>query len=194
MTGRPCSVCADPRRSDIEAAIVGGAEGFRAISRRYGIGRHALQRHARTHLRAELAAAESARKVRDAGQAVTLLDRLAQINADAGRLLSKAEAAADYRAAVGAVRELRGLIELEARLLGELRSGASVAVGVTVGAQEPEELELDDFQKRNLAIAVLAELPPRMRSEVGLRECPNCRGGRALVPSGGAPGNGRGDA
>lgn len=187
MSGRPCSVCADSRRSEIEAAIVGGAEGFRAISRRYEIGRHALQRHARTHLRAQLAAAESARKERGAGQAVTLLDRLAQINTDAGRLLSKAEAAEDFRAAVAAVRELRGLVELEARLLGELRSGGSVAVGISIGGQEPEpeDLELSDEQKRNVARALLSELPELMRHELGLRECPNCRGGRALLPSGG---------
>jgi hypothetical protein len=132
--GRPCSVCASPRREAIESAIVAGS-GFRAVSRRFEIGRHALQRHARTHLRHELAAAEEKRQEERGAQAGTLLDRLGGINGDARRILTKAERAADFRAAVGAVRELRGLLELEGRLLGELRpAGTSVAVGVSVEA------------------------------------------------------------
>ena len=53
-------------------------------------------------------------------QADDLLAQLKQLNAKARELAAKAEAAGDYRTALMAIRELTRLLELTAKLTGEL--------------------------------------------------------------------------
>jgi hypothetical protein len=116
VTGRTCSACAHPARAEIDAALVAGTS-FRNVSKQYGMSAAGAFRHRSEHLPARLALAPSAE---DLAEADGLLAQLAECRATARRIGELAEAAEDYRAALAGVRELVRIVELQAKLAGEL--------------------------------------------------------------------------
>ena len=110
---RTCNICSHPQRREIDRALLAG-EPERTIANRWGVSRASVHRH-----RAHVAAAMRAQ------QALTierLVNDLADLQRRALALLSKAEEASDLRAALAAIREVRGVIETGAKLVetGEL--------------------------------------------------------------------------
>lgn len=109
---RPCSACADPRRAELDAALVSGAA-FRAIARRFApLSRDAIRRH-RPHVGTALVRAADARR---GDEAETLLQKVERLEADARRIGERAESEGDLRAALVANKGLMDVI----RLLHEL--------------------------------------------------------------------------
>jgi hypothetical protein len=113
---RTCTVCAHGRRSEIDRALVSG-ESYRGIAQRFAASPDAVFRHRSDHVPAALAQAQAAGEV---AQADTLLGQLQQLQADARRIGKKAEDGGDYRAALAGVRELVRIVELTAKMVGEL--------------------------------------------------------------------------
>ena len=74
----------------------------------------------RVHLSSTILKAHNAAELAHAG---TLLDQLERLKNDARRVQEKAEAEGNYHAALAAIRELVRIIDLVARLSGELREG-----------------------------------------------------------------------
>ena len=127
-----CTICQDPRRAEIEQAIVRGA-GFRPTAAKYDVSRFALQRHQKHLDRVIIKAHEAGEVLRADG----LLGELRGITDRARGLLARAERAGDLRGAATAIRECRGCLELLARLSGELQSNPVINIAVA-----PEWLEL----------------------------------------------------
>lgn len=113
---RTCTICSHHRRLEIDRCIVAG-ETFRNIAKRVSLSAAALFRHSR-HLPIDLGKAHEAEQV---AHADGLLGQLKQLTSDARRIQEKAERAEDYRAALAGVRELIRIIDLVARLSGELQ-------------------------------------------------------------------------
>jgi hypothetical protein len=122
-----CTVCRHPARNQIDQALLQGAR-FRDLARRTGTDKSALLRHRDRHLPSLLVKAQEAAVIASAD---SLAAKLLAIEAEARRLGEKAEEAGDLRGALQAVRELTRLVELAARVSGELRS-ERVAVNVSV--------------------------------------------------------------
>jgi hypothetical protein len=127
----PCVTCADPRREEIDAALVLGQESLRALARRYGHDRSSLKRHADRHLSAALVTVAADRET--AG-ATTALDRLEQLYADARQVLEAAKAGGQGNLSLAAIGRLTNLVELLAKLTGELDDRARVDVTVDLGS------------------------------------------------------------
>jgi hypothetical protein len=66
--------------------------------------------------------------VQEVRQADTLLAKVVTLEADAKRLQGLAEDAGDFKTALQAIRELVRIIELQARLIGELDDSPTVNV------------------------------------------------------------------
>jgi hypothetical protein len=113
---RTCTVCSHPAREAMDEALVEGVA-FPALAAKYSVSKDALSRHKAKHLPAKLVMAQAAEEM---VQADSLLDQIRDLQARARRILDKAESAGDLRTALGAIREVRGNLELLARLLGEL--------------------------------------------------------------------------
>jgi hypothetical protein len=127
---RKCSVCAHPRAADVDRALVeGGAHA--AIARSFNLGRDSVRRHLKNGHIADVVAA--AVEAETAARGDGLLDRLRELEDRSRAILDKSERAGDLRSALGAVRELRSLIELWAKLIGELQPD-----GATVIVNDPE--------------------------------------------------------
>ena len=125
---RRCTVCDHPDRSSIDTALVAGAS-YRVISGRFpGSSTSALQRHAANHVPAAVAQAQQARAV---AHGDNLLTQVEELKDRAMGVLARAEAAEDLRAAVSAIKEARGCVELLAKMMGELRDGQTVNILVS---------------------------------------------------------------
>ncbi len=114
---RSCTVCAHPRRDEIDEALVAGESSAEIAGRYRTIGERAIRRHKANHIPARLVMAQAAEEV---AQADTLLGQVRDLQRRALEILDKAEEAGELRTALGAIREARGNLELLAKLLGEL--------------------------------------------------------------------------
>ena len=100
-SGRLCTVCADPRRSEIDGAIA-ARESVRNIAKRFGPSASAVYRH-RPHVRQALVRASERRGER---LEETLLQKCERLEGDARRLGERAEAEGDLRCAIAANHQL----------------------------------------------------------------------------------------
>jgi hypothetical protein len=116
-----CTICKHPKLSEINAALVSCTEPFRVLAVRYGTSAATLQRHQKAHLPVLLAKAEEAAEM---VRADNLMGSLRDLYTRAFDILQKAEKAGALETALKAIRELRGILELLAKLSGELEPTA----------------------------------------------------------------------
>lgn len=117
-----CATCASEHRGAIEALMVGGqhSRNLSAIERRYGITRDALRRHRDNHLSPTIIAVRQEAE-REVSLALTAKDRVEGLVAKLEALVERTDSEKRESMLLQASRELRGAIELMARLSGELR-------------------------------------------------------------------------
>lgn len=129
----PCVTCADPRREEIDAALVLGQDSLRALAARYGHDRSSLKRHADRHLSAALITVAADRETAGAITALdTVEQRVDELTRRLGAFLDDAEASGKAAQFLGASRELRASLELLAKLRHELDERARVDVTVNL--------------------------------------------------------------
>ena len=131
---RTCTVCTHDERAEIDQALLSW-EPFRNIAARFGMSTSALVRHKRQDIPAALAKAKQAA---DDVQADTLFDRLKGLAAEAKAILEEARASGNHSVALQAIGRAEKLLELEARLLGQLNEATRVAVGIKVNEAKPK--------------------------------------------------------
>jgi hypothetical protein len=100
-------------------------EALRNIAQRCCVSIYALCRHHQSHVPKHLSQAHA---VHEAGRADTLFAKVVTLETDAKRLQGLAEDAGDLKTALQAIRELVRIIELQARLIGELDDSPTVNV------------------------------------------------------------------
>jgi hypothetical protein len=154
---RSCTVCAHPKREEIDRALVEGVSAAEISGRYRTIGERAVRRHRSNHLPAKLVMAEKAAEVAEADN---LLDQVGDLQRRALAILDKAEAAGELKTALSAIREARGNLELLAKLLGELDERPAVNLNVS-----PEWLEL-----RAVIVTALEPHPEALGAVVGMLE------------------------
>jgi hypothetical protein len=137
-----CTICRRQDERAINLALLAG-EPFRSIAGRTGVSKSALVRHRINCVPRDLAQARLSKKV---AQSDLLLADVCRLQRRANSILSKAEMSGDLRTALAAIRELRGTIELLARVTGELQETTQVNVLVS-----PEYLQLRTTILRTLA-------------------------------------------
>ncbi len=128
-----CSVCEHPNRGEIDRAHVAG-ESLRDLAERFGRNKDTIAKHVKEHIPSAVRAAAAA----DAGD--TILNELQTLCGEAIRLQALAEKKKDFRTAMAGIRELRGLIELKARLLGDLRDREINITNVQIDAETAERM------------------------------------------------------
>jgi hypothetical protein len=120
---RTCSICNHMRRDEIDKALLAG-ESLRDIAGRVPVAKSALHRH-KLHLSATLVKARDSEEI---AHADGLLEQLRELTVEARHIKEKAEARKDYRTALAAVRELCRIVELVAKLRGEIDGRAEINV------------------------------------------------------------------
>ncbi len=124
---RVCTICTHKSRAKVDQALV-ARRPFRDIAGQYGVSKSALVRHHDDHLPAALVKAQDAA---EAAQADALLAQVVDLRDKALGVLDTAQGSEDLRAAIGAIREARGCVELLAKLAGQLKDAPTVNILVS---------------------------------------------------------------
>jgi hypothetical protein len=111
---RKCSICSHDRRQEIEHSLLRG-ESHRAIAQQLNVSRGAVARHLK-HVSTALTQARNLGEVEDR----SILIQLQELKIQAEHSRARAARAGDTRTALVALREKARLVELEARLTGQL--------------------------------------------------------------------------
>jgi hypothetical protein len=146
-----CRVCVHGDRERIDAELLRGVP-TRTIGDQYGPSHQSLLRH-RQHVAEHVALAHDAREIAGAD---TLLAKVADLERQARRLLDKSERQGKLGVSVAALRELRGIVELLARVTGELETGVVVNVLASPewsGVQRRLLVALEPFPDAKVAAA-----------------------------------------
>jgi len=155
---RTCLACASPLRAEIDAAII-AKEPFRRIAARASVSETSIRRHA-AHLPATLVKATGAAEV---ARGDHLLGKVRGLEREARRIGKKAEEDGDLKTALAGVRELTRIVELLAKLHGELKDGPTVNILVT----SPEWLAI-----RSALLTALLPFPQaKLAVAEALRRC-----------------------
>ena len=141
---RKCSLCIHDQRKQIEQALLCG-DSYRVVTQRFAVSRDAVARH-RRHLPAALA---HARELKGVVPGDGLLVQLRELTSEAQRIKAMAEKAGDHRTMLAAVRELCRIVELIAKLSGELESHSETKIlNVTLDAETARRIS-DTFLARH---------------------------------------------
>ena len=157
---RTCTICSHQSKEDIDKLLVANSLSLREISGQFGVRKSALERHKANHLPALLVKAQEAEEVAQADDLLTMLHSLRK---EARSIKDKAEAAGDFKTALTGIRELVRIIELLAKLKGELDERPQVNVLIA----SPEWL--------SLRIAILRALEPFPEARLAVVEALNAR-------------------
>ena len=149
---RTCTICRHEKRADIDKALIAHSS-YRDIARRHGVTKDALLRHHDNHLPAALMKAKDAEEV---AQADVLLRQVGELRDRALAILDVAEAAAEYRDALAAIREARGCLELLGKLAGQLKDAPTVNVILSAEWRDIQAIilaALEPYMDARLAVA-----------------------------------------
>jgi hypothetical protein len=140
---RSCSICTHHRRDSMDKALLRG-EQITVVARRYSVSEDALGRH-RKHAQLVIAKAAAVAEQKDLAYGSALLSEIARIRADAERLQIESERRQDVRGALRAIHERLAVVELEAKLSGQIdTSRKNVTINVqTISPEEAVEYARD---------------------------------------------------
>jgi len=110
-------VCAHAEATEINRQLVDQIPLDR-LSKAYGVTTAALQRH-KKHIPQQLVKAQDAKEV---AAADSLMGRVTELDRKAQDVYVRAIKAENLNAAIASVRELRGILELYAKITGELQA------------------------------------------------------------------------
>lgn len=140
-----------PQRKAIEQAIVEG-EPLRNVAKRAGVHASTVCRH-KDRLSAKLARQHRAAEDAEAGD---LLAKIVELEVEAKRIKLKAEEQGDLKTALSGVRELTRIVELLARIRGQIAEQAAVHIHLSpewVALRAAITLALDPFPEARQAVA-----------------------------------------
>jgi len=133
---RTCTICSHPKLVNIDRQLLRG-DMLNGIAHRFHVSPDAVGRH-RRHMRKAMLKAQAAAETQDLVYGQTLIDEVKAIKADAERLQLEAEGRRDIRAALQAIRERVGIVELQAKLMGNSRIDLVGHLPVALVLLEPD--------------------------------------------------------
>jgi hypothetical protein len=116
---RSCPICDHEDLDEIDAALASN-ERIRTIAERWSVRKTALMRHRNEHLPFSAIEAEEAEEAEEDAPAEDLLDQVRDLQESALATLEEAEEAEELNAALRAIREAKGNLELMTKPLNEL--------------------------------------------------------------------------
>ena len=116
---RSCPICDHEDLDEINAALASN-ERIRTIAERWSVRKTALMRHRNEHLPFSAIEAKDAEEAKEAAPADDLLDQVRDLQERALATLEEAEEAEELNAALRAIKEVKGNLELMTQPLNEL--------------------------------------------------------------------------
>ena len=160
-----CTVCVHQNRKQIEEAHLAG-QPYREIAHRFAASRDAVYRHVRGHLSARMAKAAERREAaagesllkksedaerKEVAAGSSLIERLVELNKISRAILADAYKAGERGIALQAITRLEKQLELEARLLGEIKDNQVNVVNLTLAPEAAERVAAIYLRRRGIA-------------------------------------------
>jgi hypothetical protein len=139
---RTCTICTHRSRDSMDRLLLRG-EQLKAVARRYSVSEDAIGRH-RKHLQVVIGKAAIAVEQKELAYGSALLEEIGRIRADAERLQMESERRRDLRGALRAIHERLAVVELEAKLSGQIETGQK---NVTINLQTVSKDEALEYAR-----------------------------------------------
>lgn len=149
MAGRACTACSHEDALAINEALVIAGKSNRATACQFGLNRESVRRH-REHIPELLV---EAAKLQGIEQAEDLLGTMRGLHTRTVAILDEAEERAELRTALGAIREVRGNVELLARLRKLIDERPQINVLIHPQVQQAIVAALAPYPDAKLAVA-----------------------------------------
>ena len=133
---RSCTICIHRNRDGMDRLLLRG-EQLKSVARRYSVSEDALGRH-KKHMQVVIAKAATSVEHKELAYGSALLVEIGRIRADAERLQLESERRQDVRGALRAIHERLAVVELEAKLSGQIETGQK-SVTINVQTVSPDE-------------------------------------------------------
>ncbi len=151
---RTCTICTHHRRDVMDKALLRG-EQIAIVSRRFSVSEDALGRH-RKHAQLVIAKAAAVAEQSELAYGSALLAEIGRIRADAERLQLESERRQDVRGALRAIHERLAVVELEAKLSGQIDTSQK---NVTINLQAISPKEAVEYARDILELFAPVALP-----------------------------------
>lgn len=145
---RTCTVCQHPKRKGIESAHLSG-QSFRFIAAREGVSKQAITRHVKSHMPEQMVKAAERKEI---AAGASLIERLVELNKISRKILADAYRDGDRGVALQAITRLEKQLELEARLLGEIRDNQVNVVNVSLAPEAAERIAAVYLRRRGMTV------------------------------------------
>lgn len=120
-----CKICTHANHSEINDLLMRGEASLSALARRFGISGDSLSRHRANHL---VKAVVPFPELQDVTRNGDLVEQVQDLQRKTLEILKQAEQVGNQRTMLLAVEQSRRNLELQAKLLGELKSGKTVNI------------------------------------------------------------------
>lgn len=142
--GRKCTVCTHKKRNEIETDILNNVP-FRDISSKYNVGRMPVQRHKKNgHIAESLIKAHEINKIVNADD---LVIKILHLQKETLIVLAEAKEEKNHNTILAAVGKASGLIELQAKLLGQLQETKVINIYVQPAFIKMQSIILSELDK-----------------------------------------------
>jgi autotransporter translocation and assembly factor TamB len=133
-------------------------EQLKAVARRYSVSEDALGRHKR-HMQIVIAKAATLVEQKDVAYGSALMAEIGRIRADAERLQLESERRQDVRGALRAIHERLAVVELEAKLSGQIDTSQK---NLTINVQAISQEEAVEYARDVLELFAPTGSPSRI--------------------------------
>ena len=141
---RKCSICIHKRRNEIETDILNNVP-YRDISAKYNVGRMPVQRHKQNgHIAESLIKAHEINKIVNADD---LLVKILHLQKETLIVLGEAKNDKNHNTILAAVGKAGQLIELQAKLAGQLQEGRVINIYVQPAFIKMQNIILEELDK-----------------------------------------------
>ena len=140
-----CSICRHPDRRELEQAHLSGAS-IRDLAKRYGKDKSTIHNHISKHVPRAVREAVQAIEERSHGDGI--IAELLTLRDEARRLQARAEEKGDVRTAISGLRELVRIVELKARVMGEIRDKELHVTNVSIDPVTAQRMAEIFLQRR----------------------------------------------
>jgi hypothetical protein len=144
------------RRDAIDRLLLRG-EQLKAVSRRFSVSEDAISRH-KKHMQLVIAKAATLAQQKDVAYGSALMAEIGRIRSDAERLQLESERRQDVRGALRAIHERLAVVELEAKLGGQIDTSQK---SVTINVQTISPEEAVEYARDILALFGASGMAPR---------------------------------
>lgn len=132
-----CKFCRSPDREKLERALIRDEISQVEVARILSIDQSNVSRHIDNHVKKQVR--EAVKQDQSLAEGLNVTEQLRDINKEARTILDKAKKSGDHKLALRAIEVVLKQLEMQAKLLGDIKTGLGINVMVISAVPRPEQ-------------------------------------------------------